>query len=193
MAKPDNLFLRVLWAVFFVVALVGNSVFMCQAVEQYLQFGVITTTKIKRESEMTLPAITFCALNGQNTKEMILQCSYGEEYKDCLKKIKNLTLYNRNGVQFNCVQINHGTNLTEFVEVDKLNIAKGEGDEYGYRIGLYIPPDAYVSFAVTDNSARVVLNEVREAVYTGQKSFMVLSKTVQNALGPPYSTCNETH
>ena len=68
--EPDNLFLRVLWAVFFVVALVGNSVFIYQTVDQYLQYGVITTTKINREAEMTVPAITFCSEG--NTKDMIL-------------------------------------------------------------------------------------------------------------------------
>ena len=91
MAKQDNLFLRVLWAVFFVVALVGNSAFIYQAVDQYLQFGVITMTKINRESQMTMPALTFCPYVG-NTKDMIIQCDY-ELVPGKACNWNNLTLY----------------------------------------------------------------------------------------------------
>ena len=113
MAKPDNLFLRVLWALFFVVALVGNSVFKYQAVEQYLQFGVITTTKINKEANMTFPAISFCPYG--KTQEMIVEC----DSPNGLCKWHNLTLYDKYGDQFNCLQLNHGMNLTE------LDVAKG--------------------------------------------------------------------
>ena len=184
-AKPDNLFLRVLWALFFIVALVGNSVFIYQAVDQYLQLGVITTTKINREEKLTLPALTFCIYNSSNTKDMILECNYGPEHKAC--KINNLTLYDRYGDQVNCVQLNYGTNLTELVK------AEGEGYEYGYYIRFYIPPGYnYLDFAVTDNKARVVEEEVRKYVSPGQSTQIVLSETNQTALGPPYSPCNET-
>ena len=70
--KPDNLFFRVLWVVFFLIALVGGICFISQAVEQYLPYGVITTTKINRLTQMTLPALKICARI--NTKEMIISC-----------------------------------------------------------------------------------------------------------------------
>ena len=188
MAKPDNVFLRVLWALFFIVALVGGSVLISQSVKEYLQFGVITSTKIKREAEMTLPAITICDYFGNITKDMILQCYYGtgEWNKYRINTTKNMALYHSYGYQLSCVQLNHGINLTE------LDISKGEGYRYSYSFYLYIPPDSYVFFAVTDNSARLVVDEVREEVYPGHLTNIVLSKTVQSALGPPYSTCNET-
>ena len=184
MAKPDNLFLRVLWALFFIVALVGNSVFIYQAVDQYLQFGVITTTKINRVTQMTMPAITFCSEG--NTKDMILECQYGTvPGKDC--NWKNLTLYARGSTQVNCRQLNHDMNLTG------LDKAVGVGAVYGYHITLYTPPyDTDISLAVNDNSARVVEDEVREAIIPGEETDIALSKTVQSALGPPYSSCNET-
>ena len=124
MAKPDNVFLRVLWAVLFVVALVGNCAFIYQVVDQYLQFGVINTTKIIRESQITMPVITF--RSDGNPQDMILGCQYGKEYKECINKMNNVTLYTRYVVKYNCTQINHGANLTELVK------AEGEGEEYGY-------------------------------------------------------------
>ena len=160
MAKPDNLFLRFLWALFFVVALVGNSVFIYQAVDQYLQYGVITTTKINRETQMTMPAITFCSYEG-NTKDMIIQCDY-ELVPGKACNWNNLTLYDWYGGQYNCIQLNHGTNLTELYKVE------GKGWQYGYSIAFYIPPYSFINFAVTDNSARVVEEEVREIVIPGQ-------------------------
>jgi hypothetical protein len=187
MVRPGNLFLKVLWAVFFIVALVGGCVFIYLAVDQFFQFGVITTTKIKREANMTFPTITFCS-GGADT---ILECFYinGEYYSaDLIKlgKVKNVTLHD-NGFQVNCVQLNYGKNKTE------LDTAKVEGyGHYGYNIRLYIPPDNFVKFAVTDNSARVVYEEVREEVFPGQISYIALSKTVQITLGTPFSKCNET-
>ena len=131
---------------------------------------------------MMLPAITFCSY--YNTQDMFMQCDYGPEHKAC--KINNLTLYDKLGHQFNCIQINQGKNKTE------LDKAKGEGWKYGYSVAFYTPPDSSIIFAVNDNSDQVVEDEIRERVYPGQETQIVLSKTVQNALGPPYSTCNET-
>ena len=45
---------------------------------------------------------------------------------------------------------------------------------------------------MTDNRDREAIDEVREAVYPGQLTDIVLSKTNLTALGPPYSPCNET-
>ena len=45
---------------------------------------------------------------------------------------------------------------------------------------------------MTDNGARVAVDEVREEVIPGQETHIVLSKTNITALGPPYSQCSET-
>ncbi len=56
-----------------------------QAVEQFLQFGVITTIKIKKEKEMIFPALTFCADYDSFsseiipiTNDMIVDCTISE-------------------------------------------------------------------------------------------------------------------
>ena len=111
---------------------------------------------------------------------------YGCIYSGGLCKWNDLTLYNRDGTQYNCVQLNHGTNLTELFK------AKWEGYEYGYSIELYTPPGSFISSAATDNSAQIVYEEIREAVYPGQETVIVLSKTNQTVFGLQYSQCNET-
>jgi len=184
-AKPGNPFLRVLWAVFLVVALVGGICLIYQAAEQYSQYSVITTTKINRQSQLTLPAITLCSMLGL-PQDMILYCN-GLTFQQPLCKWHNLTIL-IDGHQVNCVQMNHGTNKTD------LDKAEGEGSNNGYSMMLYTPPHYPFLhlFAMTDNAARVVLSDVREKVIPGQDTQIALSKTVQTALGPPYSPCNMT-
>ncbi len=43
---------------------------------------------------------------------------------------------------------------------------------------------------VTDNSAQVVSQEMNHLIFSGQLTLINLVKTVQNSLGPPYSSCN---
>ena len=178
--KPGNIFLSVLWAVFFLVAIVGGSFLIYQAVDQFTRYEVITMTKIKRESEITFPALTFCSYRSHtlNIRDMITYCAYGDKgYKNC--KMTNLTIYDKYGDPHNCVK-------SESVNLNR------EGYQNGFSFFLYHPPDSDIQFAVTENTARLVLEEVREIVHTGQETFIVLSKTNQTALGPPYSQCNET-
>ena len=139
-----------------------------------------TTTNINRTAQITMLAITFCNYNRYNTQDMILVCDFPND----LCEWHNLTLYNRDGTQLNCVQLNYGKNKTELVK------AVGEGWQYSYDITFYTP-NSYILFTATDNSARVVGDEVREVVNSGQETQIALSKTVQTALGPPYSQCNE--
>ncbi len=180
--KPGNLFLNVLWAIFYAVAVSGCGFLIYQAVEQFWQFDVITMTKIKRETKMKLPAITICSPY-ENTYTMIIECRGPSG--DC--KMNNLTLYNRNNHPEYCVQSNYGTNVTE--------LQSDEGSEYGYFLTLYqhnYPHELSFKLAITDNSAKVVSEEVREHLFPGQETQVVLSKTMQTALGPPYSNCNQS-
>jgi len=117
---------------------------------------------------------------------MIIDCAHGTPWNGC--KMNNLTLYDREGNRSYCVQLNYGTNRTELQKVS------GMGWKYGYRLTMYQPwqPDNNFYVAFTDNRARVVQEEAREYVYAGQQTEIVLSKTMQTALGAPYSNCNES-
>ncbi len=171
--KPGYLFLNILWVIFYAVAVSVCGLLIYQAVDQYYQFDVITMTKIKRETKMKLPAITICSPY-ENTYTMIIECRGSSG--DC--KMNNLTLYNRNNHPEYCAQLNYEKNVTY------------EGSVY--YLTLYQPKYTYLLLAITDNSARVVLDEVSVNVYAGQETDLVLSKTVQTVLGPPYSDCNQS-
>jgi len=73
--KPGNLFLKFLWIVFVLVAIASCSISIYLTVERYMQFGVITMTNIKREKEMTIPAVTICS--ERNIQDLILECNHG--------------------------------------------------------------------------------------------------------------------
>jgi len=138
-------------------------------------------TKIHRQKEMTLPAVTICSPY-ENTYDMIILC----DIKGQACQMNNLTLYNRNSHPEYCVQFNYGKNATELQKQFK------EGYN-GYYFMVYGPKFyPYIRMTFTDNKARVVLEEVRELVYPGQDTDVILSKTVQTALSLPYSNCDES-
>jgi len=176
MVKPDNLFLSLLWVVFFLIG-VGGGIFMIhQSVEEFSQYGVITTTKIVREKELIMPAITLCSK--LNTRDSMM---YGNLI------MTDFTLYDELGERINCVQINHGTNVTE------LKKATGVNDHlnYGFVTLVYIHSESSFRFGITENSAKVVYGNMNNDIYPGQMTEIALSKTVQTALGQPHSDCSE--
>ncbi len=91
--KPGSLLLKALWTFFVIVSIGGCGVLIYQSVEQYTQFGVITTTKIKREAEMTFPGVTICSYHSTKIQDMIIGCGFGIATDDC--KMINLTLYSK--------------------------------------------------------------------------------------------------
>ncbi len=97
MAKPDNLFSRLLWTVFFFVAFAGGFFMIYQSMEEYLQYGVITTTKIKRETQMTMPAVTLCTdeTSSRNIHDIFLNCYFNKAMTDEINECKmtDLKLY----------------------------------------------------------------------------------------------------
>jgi len=182
--KPGNLFLNVLWAMFYAVAVSGCGILIYQAVDQYYQFDVITMTKIKRETEMTFPGITICSWN-KNTYDMIIECRT-PVWTYC--QMNNLTLYDKNSDPEYCVQINYAKNDTQLQKAYR----EGAGDKNSYILNMYKYGNANLHLAITDNSARVVREEVSKEVYFGQTTKFVLSKAVQSVLGPPFSNCNQS-
>jgi len=187
-AKSDNLFLGILWTVFFIVAFSGNSYMIYQSLEEFLQYGVITTTKIKTETEITFPALTFCSESNRkdqyNTQDMIMKCKFGPLGEDC--KMTNLSVYNNWAERYNCFQLNNGVNPVELIK------SKHAGWDYYFNIVLYLPEGAWFRFAVNDNNDKVVSQDVNKEAFPGQYSEIDLIKTNQISLGPPYSNCNET-
>jgi len=93
-------------------------------------------------------------------------------------------MHTRYGYLFYCVKSNHGTNLTELAK------ATGDGKLYGYTIYAYLPHA--IPFGITDNSAEIVPESINLHIHPGQLMEIALSKTVQTALGEPYSDCKET-
>jgi len=123
-----------------------------QSIEEFSQYGVITTTKIIREKEITMPAITFCS--DVNSRDMIMFCLFERDPNKC--KMVDLTLYDELGAEQKCVQINHGTNVTVLVKT----VAEGDAWLHGYGILVFMPLQSSFRFGITDNSAKIVLRRI---------------------------------
>ncbi len=180
--KSGNLVLNFTWTLFFLVALAGGCFMIHEIFDQYLQYNVLTMTKIERAVKMPLPAITFCSPEYMFVQDFFLSCSINNNSSAC--KMNNLTLYDYDSSKYNCVQLNYGKIESELVQAIK------EGVNYGYSILFYIPVNvSYLISAITDNRAQVILDDVSEKIYPGYETGIVLSKTSQTLLGPPYSDC----
>ncbi len=150
-----------------------------QAVDEYLQYGVITTTKIKGEAEISFPTITICSTNDKNIKASIIECNQGRTTRDC--SLENLSIIIIQGKS--CIQLNTGTNNLELFK------AIGESYKYGYRIFVYNHFESEIEFSFTNNGYTISYFDIIEKLYPGQETSIILSKTNQIALGPPYSQC----
>jgi len=89
------------------VAVSGCGLLIYQAVDQFCQYDVITMTKIKRQTEMKLPAITICSQD-EKFYDAIISCKQPSSYS-C--NMKNLTVYSRQGSRHFCIQVNNGNNV----------------------------------------------------------------------------------
>jgi len=130
MVRSGNLFLSLLWAFSFLVGL-GGAVFMIfLAFQEFLQYDVITTTKIKKENALILPAITFCAENTESSfnkyiaRDMLLDCTVLESTLGDLTKcdFTDLSLYDHYYLtELKCVQFT--VNLCWIARVNKQKVA----------------------------------------------------------------------
>ncbi len=168
------------------------------AINEFMQYRVITTTKIKSEKEMILPGLTFCVEYHFNqtdmepfiAKDMVLECKLPRNSttsKSC--NLTDLTLLNEFEFDNKCFQINVGKNR------ELLAKSVSEGPEFGIHIFLYFPNSdiSYsVKLGISDNSASVVYHDVNKYLYPGYNTQVALSKTNQIALGTPYSDCNDS-
>ena len=83
-AKPENPYLTVIWTIFVTVAIGGCIYLTYLTIGQFLEFGVITTTKVKRETEI-ICYVKICS--DTNINDMILDCYYQNRYQG-LKSLK---------------------------------------------------------------------------------------------------------
>ncbi len=194
MVRPGNLFLKLLWTIFVLIGIAGSVFMIYYAIDEFLQFHVITTTKIKSEEEMYLPGLTICAPNydtktGRNAKDMVAKCMLVKnlEWSETCN-LTDLTVFNKWGFKSNCFQINFGKNKEEL-------LTEVEGASTGFHLVLYYPNTMrlnYHTFGISNNSARVVYDDVNKVFFPGYLTSIALSRTNQIALGPPYSDCNDS-
>ncbi len=86
----------------------------------------------------------------------------------------------------NCIQFNFGTNKDRLVKFYK------NRTRFSFTSHFYYPNDTKLYFGLTNNSARVVLEDLTEDLFPGHDTYVALSKTEQTALGPPHSQCNDS-
>ncbi len=173
-----------MWVLFISIGLGATIYMIFQTIDDYLQYGVITITKVKRQTEITFPAVTFCSSN--NIHEMIIDCKFGIHKHDC--HMENITIYDKYGLsKANCIQINHG------LERSKLFKAFGEGSEYGYSLVFYnLSSTSFIRYGITDSSVRVSFNDIENHIPPAQISEVSMSLVKEFSLGYPYSQCDQT-
>jgi len=164
------------------------------AFNQYLKFGVISTTKTKNEKEITYPGITVCEKKtdfnpnpDRITKLTAINCL--EINQEILRNCNHteVTLYDHlKKEKVNCIQVNLVKNKDRLLKANKI------GPSTSILLTIDIPLYKNIFFAITNNSAQVAFEEVNEIFREGHETYVEVKKTEQTALGPPYSQCNDS-
>ena len=75
--RTKHLVIRVLWILAFTISTITCAYMVSDSINNYLQFGVITTIRVTSENPMIFPSITLCNANAFVTEESY---SYTDEF-----------------------------------------------------------------------------------------------------------------
>lgn len=159
--------------------------FICNVILQFLSYDVVTSIRVIRSDEIDFPAVIFCEdSNDINFDEhlRILDCTYHKIPCDFWEIFEKVTILYW-GTYTTCLRFN----------VKKLNsnvtiyTADRPGWEYCLYMVLSFPK--HLDYYIGDNTYEPVFSNIKGVINPGILTDLVLSKTVQRTLGPPYNKC----
>ena len=98
--RTKHLVIRVLWIFAFTISTFTCAYMVSGSINNYLQFGVITTIRVTSENPMTFPSITLCNANAFVTEESysftdeFITNLFGLNSSDILENKSNITTFN---------------------------------------------------------------------------------------------------
>ncbi len=183
--KDGSLFLKILWAIFFVAGVTATIFMIYNTLENFFQYDVITTTRIKSEKEIVFPVVTFCLTDNSSIRNALSGCQFGRFPKlSC--NLTELTLYTKQSIKRSCIQLGNSNKGSESYK------SIGEGYSYGFQLYIYHPPQSIIKFSITENGMKVVNDQIRYNIFARHETELGLSVTQEYSLGPPYSDCIST-
>ena len=194
----QEFFKNIIWLVF-ILPLIGYCIYLLvDSYQQYLEFNVVTQTKINDEYPMIFPAITFCPLKFDfKEKPPFVKLNLSNVFESCT--FENLTScsiddfieYKVNyGVKIiNCYQFNTGRDANN----KEVNILKSYifGIFSGLSVTFKLSVDEFLVYFVGDNLVRPIHAELTNMVQPGKMVFVGIKKTVDIKEPKPYSNCTK--
>ena len=186
--NSKNNIMRFVWLIFFILSMGGCFYLITTSIIDYKNYDFITNIEIFYVPELDLPAVTLCPINFKNPDNLYI-LDYQVDGKDVNKDaIEKVFMYhppsysNKSCLRFNG---NNTFSPKEFLK------AKKEGSVAGLSLIYYTNNESIpgVSTYVHGNTVATLLSERILTLVLNQMSSIVIEKTIQTSLGPPFSNC----
>ena len=186
--------LKIFWVIFFLLGSIASIYFICDAVNSYLDYEVITRIQSKYLQPMPFPAVSFCPskANSFNDKPIssIIDCCFklnDECKKNPEKYFKAFTVISIG----TCYHFNSGSNIYgESVAIINSSIG-GRDDSIIFKFGN-LSRGLYFWIHESDSPPRFnEYNDHISRIHISSNHFtqIVIQKTKERKLGLPYNNC----
>jgi len=193
--KSKRSFLKLFWLTFFLLGSIASVYFTAKSINNYLEYEVIPKLEIINLNQIQFPTITLCS-NGfvNKTFKEICDACYFDLNNDC--RLKSEKYFNKfYSYQFDqyCFQFNSGKNMSNYL-IPTLNSTVGGEPTYGLNLGFFQEiPSVFIYIDDIESPSFINGTRYKTAEFTfpssGTSFDLVLFKTVENKLGPPYNLC----
>jgi hypothetical protein len=194
--KSKRVFFRIFWLAFFLIGFTVSVYFIYDAINNYLEYEVITKIESKYEQPMPFPTISFCPQNEQgfesiSLKQLVKQCWHNLD-RDCEKNPENYFEMYRTfrGV---CYRFNSGKNVSGHSVPILNSIIGGRDDSIKLRINSNNSLHVSVHEAKSPPKSDFKNNHVGNQIFVSSsaETHLILHKIVEKKLGLPYNKCYE--
>jgi len=180
----DHLITKLLWALIILVSVCFCTFFILTSLQQFLGFDVVTNIRVVKVAEIDFPAITFCEhTNNMNFDNSLYKCTFnGQEYSPqaVFERIEMLYF---GGIK-KCLRVN-GRKINDLNK--KLFKSNRYGGDNGLNVVMGFP--SHVHYYIGDNSYDPGYYSLVGLTNPGKTTDLIISKTTQTRLGPPYNQC----
>jgi len=196
----DNLFFKIFWITFFLISFGLAFYFTTQAIIVYVHYDVIQKTEIINPNQIQFPTISLCsdAFDAKvSFRNYIDNCTFNLN-NDCgINTDNNFNAFFSYSTGLNCFQFNSGKNISnQFIPIKNLTlIEKPNGFVLQFKQPILTTSSApSIYIYIDDQESPSFINEINYkladfVISPNYEYNIVLTKTVNERLGPPYHKC----
>lgn len=193
-SSPHSIY-RSMWSLFVLLSICGCTFLIGQSLALFLNYEVITKTRIVQQSSADFPAVYFC--NRYNSsynalRNLLFSCNFKvivvSQSGNCGNEVfVERLIYGEDGLVRTCYEFNSGKNASG--HPIQLYRSQNIGYVYGLHVYFYIPPDDFINIYVGNQTYKPLFSELYRVMDSGYTSALIIKKKVDRKLDYPYNDC----